>query len=149
MSDGTHGHGAVLTFAPTSATATTTAIGNIISIGGPDESRDSIDKSTMDSTSKWREYISGMLDAGEVTFDVNYDGAAAGTANDLNTLATSTSVYEVKVIVNDHTTAANRSTFKCNGFITALGHAIPFDDKITQSVGIKFTGVPTFTDIPA
>ena len=149
MSDADHGHGAILTFAPTTATASTTAIGNIITIGGPDQSRDAIDKSTMDSTNKWREFINGMIDAGEVTLDVNYDGAASGTANDLNTLATSTSVYEVKIVVNDHTTASNCSNWKCNGFITSLGHAIPFDDKITQSVGIKFTGAPTYTDIPA
>ena len=148
MSDGTHGHGATLTFAPTTATASTTAIGNIISFSGPDQSRDSIDKSTMDSTNKWREFINGMLDAGEVTFDVNYDGAASGTANDLNTLATSGSVYEAKIVINDHTTAASRSNWKCNGFITALGHAIPFDDKITQSVTVKFTAAPTFTDNP-
>ena len=93
--------------------------------------------------------MGGMIDAGEVTFDVNYDGSAAGNANSLNTLATSTSVYEVKIVVNDHTTATSRSSWKCNGFITTLGHAIPFDDKITQPVSIKFTGAPTYTDNPA
>ena len=109
MSDGTHGHGAVLTFAPTTATASTTAIGNIITIGGPDQARDGIDYSTMDSTNKWREFMGGMIDPGEVTFDVNCDGSAAGNANALNTLAISTNVYEVKIVVNDHTTAASRS----------------------------------------
>jgi len=81
MSDSVHGHGAVLSIGGTT-------IGNIISITGPNQTRDSIDVSTMDSTSKWREFIPGMLDAGEVTFTCNYDGTAAGSANDLNTIKT-------------------------------------------------------------
>ena len=75
MSDGTHGHGTTL------AGGTTGTIGNIISVSGPDQTRDAIDISTMDSTNKWREFIPGMIDAGEVTFDINYDGSAAGNAN--------------------------------------------------------------------
>ena len=133
MSDGTHGHG-------TSLSCGGTAVGNIISLSGPDQSRDSIDISTMDSTSKWREFIPGMIDAGEVTLDLNYDGSAAGTANLLAAHLTSTA--ETWLV-----TFPDTSTWSSSGFMTALGHAIPFDDKITQSVTVKFTGSPTYTDV--
>jgi len=134
MSDGTHGHGATL------AGASVGTIGNIISVSGPDQSRDSIDISTMDSTNKWREFIPGMIDAGEVTFDVNYDGSAAGNANVLSgALDDAAEVWTI--------TFPDTSTWACSGFVTGLGHAIPFDDKITQSVSIKFSGSPTYTDV--
>jgi len=81
-----------------------------------------------------------MLDAGEATFELNYDGSASGTANDLNTFLTNTAATWT-------ITFADTSTWACSGFITALGHAIPFDDKITQSMTLKFTGVPTFLDV--
>ncbi len=135
MSDGSHGHGAVLSIGGTT-------IGNVMSITGPNQTRDSIDISTMDSASKQKEFIPGMLDAGEATFDVNYDSASGATANDLNTLLTATA--ETVTLTYPPTNAT--SSWSCSGFITALGFASPFDDKITQSVTIKFTGVPTYTD---
>ena len=135
MSDGLHGHG-------TSLSINAIVIGNIVSISGPDQSRDSIDISTMDSTDKWREFTTGMLDAGEITFDLNYDGAAVGTANDLNTAFTAVAST---ILV----TLPDTSSFSASGFITALGTAIPFDDKVSQSVTVKLTGAMTFTDVAA
>jgi len=134
MSDGTHGHGTTLVGGSTGTVA------NVISITGPNQTRDSIDVSTMDSTSAFREFISGMLDPGEITFDVNYAGAAAGEANSLNTALTAAA--ETWTI-----TFPDTSSWACSGFVTALGFGDPFDDKITQSVTIKFSGVPTFTDV--
>ena len=134
MSDGTHGHGTTL------IGGSTGTIANVISISGPNQTRDSIDISTMDSSSKFREFISGMLDAGEITFEVNYDGSAAGTGNDLNTALTAAA--ETWTI-----TFPDTSTWACSGFITALSFGDPYDDKMTQSVTIKFSGVPTFTDV--
>ncbi len=135
MSDGTHGHGTVLAIGATT-------IGNIISITGPGQARDSIDISTMDSTSKFREFIPGMLDAGEATFDVNYDPASGQTANDLNTLLTASA----ETITITFPPSGGTSSWVCSGFITGLGFAVPFDDKITQPITIKFSGVPTYTD---
>jgi predicted secreted protein len=135
MSDGIHGHGATLKCGAT-------AVGNITSISGPSQARDPIDISTMDSTSKHREFIPGMLDAGEISFDCNYDGTAAGSANFLNTWRTNTADTWTVTFNNNGTT----SSWACKAFITALGHAIPFDDKVTQSVTVKCTGVPTYTD---
>lgn len=132
---GTHGHETTL------SGATVGDVGNIISISGPDQTRDSIDISTMDSISKAREFISGLWDAGEVTIEINYDGASGGTANDLST-AFQLGTGEVWTIAFPDT-----STWAATGFITSLGHAIPVDDKITQSFTIKFTGVPTYTDV--
>ena len=79
MSDATHGHGTTLTGGSSGA------LGNIISITGPNMVRDALDVSTMDSTNKAREFIAGMRDAGEVSVELNYDGSAAGNANVIDT----------------------------------------------------------------
>jgi predicted secreted protein len=138
MSDGIHGHGASLNF---SDGTNTTAVGNIISISGPNQARDAIDISTMDSTSKWREKIPGMLDAGECTLEVNYDGTAAGVGNFLSAQMTATQQTWTMTLNGTAT-----SSWACVGFMTGLGFAVPYDDKVTQSVSLAFTGVPTYTD---
>jgi len=116
-------------------------------MSGPNQSRDSVDISTMDSTDKWREFIPGMLDAGEITLDCNYDGSAAGSSDALNTLLTNDTQY-YKLWIYDHTTKTSRSNFLMQGFLTAIGTAIPFDDKITQSVTLKLSAPPVYTDNP-
>jgi hypothetical protein len=95
----------------------------------------------MDSTNKWREKIPGMLDAGEATLEINYDGTAGGTADKLNTLLTATA-QTITITFNGTAT----STWVCAGFMTGLGHTEPFEDKVTQTVSLAFTGAPTYTD---
>ncbi len=148
MSDSLHAHGASVLLSTTTHPSNATAIGNIINIGGPELSRDSVDVSTMDSTAKWREFLPAMVDAGEVTMEVNYDGTAAGTADFLAGKLTATT-HIVFIRFGDHTQPTNESNWKSAGAITGLGQAIPFDDKVTQSVTIKLSGVATYTDLPA
>jgi len=135
MSDAQHGHGATL------AATTVGTVGNVINVSVDGQTRDPVDISSMDSTSKFREFIAGMADAGEITVEVNYDGSAAGVADKLNTS------YQAGTILTWTITFSGINTFVCNGIITNLGIATPFDDKITQSITIKLTAVPTFTDL--
>lgn len=131
---------------PTVLEISDTAVGNIISISGANQTREMVDKSTMDSTSKFREKIPGMLDAGDMTIEVNYDGAATGTANDLNNALVSTATaLLVEMIFTDPDAAT--SEWQCYGQVTGVGFAAAYDDKVTQSVTISFTGVPTFTKV--
>ena len=136
-----HGHGAVLTTDATTNFSASTTIGQVVSISGPNHSRDSIDVSNMDSTNKWREFLNGMLDAGELSGDVVYDGTTYASA--MADQFTNTTNYW-KINVMDGTNAAASSSIYCAGFLTSLGHSIPYDDKISQSFTIKLTGVPVF-----
>jgi len=124
---GLHGHGTTLAIGGS-------AVGQIISISGPNMTRDSIEITNMGSTNKWREFIPGMLDAGECTADVVYDGTAVATflAAQLTQTAQTITV-----------TFPDTGTWAASGFLTSLGHSIPYDDKVSQSVGMKFTGAAT------
>ena len=128
-SAGIHGHGATLSIGGTT-------VANITSISGPEIARDSIDISTMDSPTKHREFIPGMIDSGEITAELNYDGTTVAALLKAQTTASASAIV---VTIPDGDGTTNKSTYTGTGFITSLGHAIPFDDKVTQSVGIKLT----------
>jgi len=134
-SAGIHGHGATLSIAATT-------VGNIISISGPDISRDPIDISTMDSPTKHREFIPGMIDSGEITAELNYDGTTIAT---MLKSQTTSSASAIVITIPDGDGTTNKSTYTGTGFITSLGHAVPFEDKVTQSVGIKLTSTLALT----
>lgn len=133
MSDGTHGHGTTL------SGSTAGTIGNIMNVNISGRTRDAIDITTMDSTDKFREFISGMADEGELTCEVNYDGSNSGIADALDTS------YQSGTAETWTVTFPDTSTYVCSGFITNLGIADPFEDKITQSLTIKLTGKATYT----
>lgn len=135
----------------TTVTAVTagTSISKITNIGGPNMTKGSISAGSADSTNKWIDFLPGMIDAGELTIDVKYDGTSSGTADKLATLFAGTGTYAVGIYFNDHTTTTSKSNLICVAFLTALGHAIPHDGLITQSVGIKLSGQPTYSDLAA
>ncbi len=145
MSDSLHGHGVTLMMGNATTRSNMTTVGNVISISGPELSRDTYDISTMDSTAKFREFIPGLLDAGEVTFEVNYDGTSGGTSDFLNDQLTATS-DKIDIRFGDDASWSQESYWVCACNVTGLGHAIPFDDKVTQSIKIKLTGQATYFD---
>ena len=57
-----------------------TTISEIRSLGGPQLSQDLIEVTNFSSPDFYREYIAGLLDSGNVTFDMNFTNVAAQTA---------------------------------------------------------------------
>ncbi len=128
MSDALHGHGTTLTFGGT-------AIGEIVSISGPSLSREAIDVSNLGSANKWKEFIPGMIDAGEISMTINYTET---TANVLEGTLTATAASAVIV------TFPGSDTFTGSGIVTGLGTSIETEDKISQEVTIKLTGAMVY-----
>jgi len=55
-----------------------TPIAKIISVGGPDESKDELDDTTLDSTGGYKEFVSGLKDGGSLALALNFNPADAG-----------------------------------------------------------------------
>lgn len=148
MSDGNIGHGCKLMYAAaTNETSYSnfTAIANVSNISVDGMAMDHVDMSTMDSANKWREYVAGMKEGGEITADINYDGSASGTCDKLfNTLYGEEKGYAI--FFNETTNPTSNSLFTCPGTLTRIGMAIPFDAKMNQPVTIKILGEPSFAD---
>jgi predicted secreted protein len=99
----------------------------------------------MDSTNKWRQFLDGMLDAGEASVDLVYDGSASGNAEKIKVAKTLTAQCW-HVTFNDGGTSTD-SSWKCLGWLTGVGHAASYDGAVTQTLNLKFTGAPTYTDL--
>jgi len=113
-------------------------IAEINSITGPNLSRDTIDVTSLDSTGGYREFIAGFRDGGELTLSMNFAPSGYFDLKD---------DFEVEVTHNYRIVMGNaaQTTFDITGLITALGVAIPLDDKVTCDVTIKITGEVTLT----
>ena len=121
--------------------ATTGTIGEVLSLS-TDVSADVIDTSSADSPDSWREKMPGMQDAGEITFEINRDGASGEEESDLNSnFGAAKEEWTV--------TFSDGSTFVCDGFISSLSASSSYDDKETTSVTITLTGKPVFVDVAA
>jgi hypothetical protein len=93
-----------------------------------------INVSHLQSPSAWEEFISGMVDAGEVTFDCNFLPAQGLTMRNffranvpvVLTLPTGTLVF-------------------FQAFLSSWGLEVPKDDRISQPFTFKITGKISYT----
>lgn len=127
---GIHAHSTTL------SGATTGAIGTIQSINVSGPSRDSIDVSHFGSTDAYREFIPGMIDAGQISGTIKYDKSVVNTL--VSGIESDAEIWTI--------TFPDGSTFACSGFITAapVGSGDTGSD-LTGDFTIKLTGKPTFT----
>ena len=139
MSDGILGYGATLVGSDSGA------VGNIVSMNVGPSTVDSVEKTTTESPNACKEYMAGLIDGGELTLTVNYDGSASGIADKLETAKNgrTAETWTATLVDGSYTQGL--------GFITNLSgpqYGSP-SDKVSQSLTIKFSGLPTFVDVAA
>ena len=119
-------------------------IADVLDISGPSLARDALDVTSHDATEGWRDFIYGLKDAGEVTFDVLFDPTEPTHKNAqgglLFELAQGTAAQQFQITWPDGTT-----TWTFNGLVTGFEPGAPVEDKLTASVTIKISGKPTLT----
>jgi len=107
-----------------------------VKIGGL--SREAVDVTNFGSTGGYKEFIpSTLIDSGELEVELIYDNDTAPPIT--GAVETITVTFPLK---GSETAAA---TVACSGFLTDSEESIPMDDKLSQSVTIKFTGARTYT----
>lgn len=131
-----------VTIAVESATpGTYTTVAAVQDIEGPNLEVDMIDVTSRDS-SGWKEFLAGLGDAGEVTFDVLYDADAATHGNSgigLMALVTAKTKKPWKITLADATPA----TWSFNAFIKSFKPKMPMKDAQRASITLKVTGTVT------
>jgi len=114
------------------------SVAEINSISGPNMSRGTIDVTSLDSTGGYREFIGGFRDGGEVSLDCNWsleewsEWLEDFESDDLGS-------YSITLANTEETEIA------FSGICTALGMAVPMDDKVTNTVTLKISGGLTIT----
>jgi hypothetical protein len=114
-------------------------IARVSEITPPGVSRDAVDVTHLKSADRYKEFISGMRDGGEVTFTIIYNPEETTHALLEGDLADDElHPYRVK-FPNDLAHA-----WDFNGFITGFKPAAPMADKVTAAVTVRISGKPTF-----
>lgn len=112
-----------------------TTVAEVTNITPPALARDSVDASHEASPESWREFIPGMKDGGEMSFDINF---VPGSSTTLLLLA------EIEAAVgNKQVVWTTGEIMSFAGFCTAFEPDTPIDDKMTASVTYKVSGKPT------
>jgi predicted secreted protein len=118
------------------------AVANVSDISGPSRSRDAIEVTAHDSPDKYREFVKGLKDGGEVEITINYDPAAAShQALDDDFEEDDLRDYQVVILPGK----ADEYTWEFSGLITDLGDEFPHDDKMERTCTFKISGKPTLT----
>lgn len=118
-----------------------TTIAEVRNISGPNLALGTVETTHHTSTGGWREHIGTLLDAGEVTAELNFlpghatQSFAAGLVKDLKdkTLQTFSITF----------TDAVPTVWTFTAFVTQFAITAPVDGKLTANVTLKISGQPT------
>ena len=111
-------------------------VSEIISIGGPGGTRETIDVTSLDSSGGYREFIAGFRDAGTVSLAMIFARTEYEIMKD-DFEDDDLQNYEI-VLPDDESTS-----LEFEGLVTEIPLTIPADDKVTCDVVIKISGQVT------
>lgn len=121
-----------------------TTIGEVTNIKGPGEKAAQLDATSFDSTAM--EFIAGLSDSGELTFDVNFvsnDAQQQGLRTDMR----AGTLRNFKLILNDHATTPTTIAFAA--IVTAAPELSGSVNQVVKaSCSLKVSGLPTWTYAP-
>lgn len=110
-----------------------TDIGEIFNLSPPAASDETVDATHYGSPNRTREYIPGLTDLGEASFEMNY---VPGSAADLYLLASKGIAKVCKI------TFPNGVTVTFTGIRQSYEPSVPVDDRMTVNVAFKVSGLP-------
>jgi hypothetical protein len=134
------GYGSVVEMTDAASPGTYTYLGEVKSITLPSETTDSVDATHMQSPNRTREYVEGLSDPGEFSFDMNL---VPGSATDIALMA----AKGVRKIIR--ITFPNGRQLIFTGFRTGYEKTAPLDDVMSATVTFKVSGEPTLTAVAA
>lgn len=141
MSSAVHAYGTLLKAGDGASPETFTTIAEVRNGPGLGFSVDDIEVTNHDSTNAWKEFIPGLLDAGEVSFSINFlptnatHSASAGILNDMQ----DRTVRNFQLVMSDGSSA----TWNFTGYYKGFNANFPPESQIEAEVTIKVTGEPT------
>lgn len=143
MTDALIGAGATFSRGDAASPEVFTAVAEVMSIGGPALSVGSVEATHLTSPNKWKEFIPGMVDGGEVTLELNFlpanathKDASGGLLNDMRTR------HQGNYKISFPDSPATEWTFPA--FVTGFEVTTPTgDEKLAASVTLKISGEAT------
>jgi len=143
------GYGARFLMASGSSPDQYVDFGEVFDITPPSFTSDQVDVTHMQSPDRIREFIDGLVDAGECSFEMNY---IPGSASDNVLIAILALAVGVSRRRNLRIIYPNGKLDSFQGNLQSYEPTVPTDDKMTATVTFKVTGRVTrqsLTDSPA
>ena len=138
------GYGALLKRGDGGSPEVFTTVAEITSISPPSLDIPEVEVTHFESPNGFREYIPGLKDAGEFSFEINYvpnDATQnASTGIMANFLARTTLNWKI-----EFPQFSGTPTWAFPGYIKAFEPNVPVDDKITATITVRVTSAPTIT----
>ena len=135
------GFGTLLKIGDGGGTEVFTTIAEVTDISGPGLSMDTMEATSHSSTAGWKEFVAGLLDAGEVTFSVNFlitNATQSYTSGLIRDMVNRTARHFQLVFPN-----VGNTTWAFTALVTAFEPAEPIDDVLKADCTLKITGQPT------
>ena len=121
------------------ASATLTELAEITSITLPNAQVADVEATHFKSPNRRREYISGLIEDGEGSFEMNYN---PGSATDILVRAAREDgvARAYKIVVPD-----GAATWEVTGTCIVKGYerSVPMDDRMMATLSVRFTGAVT------
>lgn len=109
------------------------AVAEVVNITPPGRTRDAVDATHMASPNKYREYIAGLLDAGEATIEINFVPAVSDVIN--TAMEAGVGTFQI--------THPNGIRLQFSAVVTNYEPDMPIDGKMVANVTFKVSGKPT------
>ena len=113
-----------------------TAIANITALTPPGISRETLDVTAHDSPDGYMEFIGGLKDAGEVSFDVRYDPSVHDVLVD---------DFEAAEPIDYEVAFPDGTVWAFSAILTGFESDAPYDDVLSASLTLKVSGKPVIT----
>ena len=130
------------------------AIGNVFDFSGPSLTRDDVETTVYDSTDRYREYIPGLKEGGEMTAMLNFVSTNAQLQQLYHSTAAQTTAgpaSSTSAFVGSFESTANRvwrvvgpntDAWIFTGYVKGLVQSQPVGDRRTWEATFKVTGRP-------
>lgn len=112
-------------------------VAEVITVTPGEATADRIDATHMQSPGRRREYISGLIDNGEASFEINWV-----PGNDTDVLLRD--LLASGAVVQHRITFPNDVTVTFEAAITGFSKAIPIDDRMTATITVAVSGEETW-----
>jgi hypothetical protein len=135
--DATIGYGSIFAYGDSGSPEVFSALAEVVSITPPQLVRDTVDATHMASPQKWREFVPGLKDGGEVSLEMNF---IPGNSDwDFLFLA-----FNQETVRNYRITFPNAESWTFAAYCTGIEAAVPLDDKMSATATFKVSGPPAF-----
>jgi predicted secreted protein len=137
------GFGALLKIGDGGGPETFTTVAEVRDVNGLNLSMDTHEVTQQTSPGGWKERIAGLLDAGTVTFTVNFlpndatQGYSTGLLRDMNNRTR----RNFKVVFPN----AGSTTWSFPAFVTSFQPKAPVNNPFTADVTLQVAGMPTLS----